>query len=279
MLVHWSDTRDFRLWLLLHLWASQVALVVKNLPAQAGDAGKRGEFNPWVGKIPTPVFLPGESHGQRSLADYRPSGHKRVGHHLATKQQVLVAALRISSCGMWDLVPWPVIKPSPLALGAYSLSHWIPREVPWSRSSHLGWQSHLPAMTRPLSQSGSTWRPWFIIPPSQRYKLRFWKRSNWPNSESSGFVPLKLHFYPQWSSVSPQQPEQILLIYSKHLNISSISLPMSSPKQQALCSLPTLLSPGLTPEARRRGRAQQPWVAAPSWRGPIMPTAFVFIAD
>ena len=57
---------------------SQVALVVKNLSANAGDAGGKG-FNPWVGKIPwskkwqpAPVFLPGESHGQRSLAGYRP---------------------------------------------------------------------------------------------------------------------------------------------------------------------------------------------------------------
>ena len=25
---------------------------------------------------PTPVFLPGESHGQRSLASYKPWGHK-----------------------------------------------------------------------------------------------------------------------------------------------------------------------------------------------------------
>ena len=40
---------------------------------------KRCGFNPWVGKIPwkrawqpTPVFLPGESHGQRSLAGYSP---------------------------------------------------------------------------------------------------------------------------------------------------------------------------------------------------------------
>ena len=38
---------------------------------------KRQGFNPWAGKIlwrrawqPTPVFLPGESHGQRSLAGY-----------------------------------------------------------------------------------------------------------------------------------------------------------------------------------------------------------------
>ena len=40
-------------------------------------------FDPWVGKIPwrrkwqpTPVLLPGKSHGQRSLVGYSPWGHK-----------------------------------------------------------------------------------------------------------------------------------------------------------------------------------------------------------
>ena len=33
-------------------------------------------------------------------------------------------------CGMWDLVPWPGIKPEPPALGVRSLSHWTTREVP-----------------------------------------------------------------------------------------------------------------------------------------------------
>ena len=44
---------------------------------------KRCKFSPWVGKIPwsrswqpTPVFLPGESHGQRSLEGYGPWGLK-----------------------------------------------------------------------------------------------------------------------------------------------------------------------------------------------------------
>ena len=32
------------------------------------------------GMAPTPVFLPGESQGQRSLADYSPMGSKRVRH-------------------------------------------------------------------------------------------------------------------------------------------------------------------------------------------------------
>ena len=47
---------------------------------------RRHGFSPWVEKIPwrrteqpTPVFLPGESHGQRSPAGYSPRGH-RVRH-------------------------------------------------------------------------------------------------------------------------------------------------------------------------------------------------------
>ena len=34
---------------------------------------------------PTPVFLPGKSHGQRSLARYSPRGCRRVRHDLAPK--------------------------------------------------------------------------------------------------------------------------------------------------------------------------------------------------
>ena len=48
----------------------------------------------WVGKIPwrkawkpTPVFLPGKSHGQMSLVGYSPQGRKRAGHNSAAKQQ------------------------------------------------------------------------------------------------------------------------------------------------------------------------------------------------
>ena len=53
----------------------------------AGDPG----LIPGSGKItwrskwqPTPVFLPGEFHGQRRLAGYSPWGRKRVGYDLAT---------------------------------------------------------------------------------------------------------------------------------------------------------------------------------------------------
>ena len=46
---------------------------------------RRPRFNPWVGKIawrrewqPTPVFFPGELHGQKSLAGYSPHGHNEL---------------------------------------------------------------------------------------------------------------------------------------------------------------------------------------------------------
>ena len=55
------------------IMASLIAQLIKNLQCR----------RPWVGKIhcrrdrlPTPVFLPGKSHGQRSLAGYSPRGHK-----------------------------------------------------------------------------------------------------------------------------------------------------------------------------------------------------------
>ena len=65
--------------------ASLVAQMAKN-PSAKQETG----FSPWIGKTPphththpkkewqpTPVFLPGESHGQGSLAGYSPWGHKK----------------------------------------------------------------------------------------------------------------------------------------------------------------------------------------------------------
>ena len=61
--------------------ASQVVLEVKNLPVDAGDVKNMGSVFGWEdpleeGMATTPVFLPGESHGQSSLAGYSPWGHK-----------------------------------------------------------------------------------------------------------------------------------------------------------------------------------------------------------
>ena len=96
----------------------QVALGVKNLSANAGDKIRCG-FNPWVGKIPwrrkwqpTPVFLPGESHGQRSLTGYNPWGHKNWTQlkrpmtqthmsHFLIKVQVVISSFNSYLCKLF----------------------------------------------------------------------------------------------------------------------------------------------------------------------------------
>jgi len=54
---------------------------------------KRRRFKPWVRKMPwrrawqpTPVFLPGETHGQRSLVGYSPLGGKQSDISEATSR-------------------------------------------------------------------------------------------------------------------------------------------------------------------------------------------------
>ena len=71
------------------MWASQVMQMVRNPPAHTGDT--RCGFDPWIRKIPwrrawqpTPVFLPGKSHGQRSLVHYSPRDCKELDTTEAT---------------------------------------------------------------------------------------------------------------------------------------------------------------------------------------------------
>ena len=80
------------------------------------NAGRPG-FDPWVGKIPwrrewlcTPVFLPGEFHGQRNLAGYSPWGSQKVGHNWMTHfhflsqcQQGWWVELKMVGGWMWAL--------------------------------------------------------------------------------------------------------------------------------------------------------------------------------
>ena len=59
--------------------------MVKNSPANAEDVKDMGLIDPWVRKIPwkrkwqpTPVFLHGEYHGQKSLVGYSSWGCKEL---------------------------------------------------------------------------------------------------------------------------------------------------------------------------------------------------------
>ena len=72
-----------------------MALAVKNPPVCQYRRYKRHGFNPQVKKIPwrrawqpTPVFLPEESHGQRSLAGYGPQGHTQLDMTEVAAEQI-----------------------------------------------------------------------------------------------------------------------------------------------------------------------------------------------
>ena len=103
-------------------WASQVVLVVKSLPAKEVDVRDTGSVL-GLGRSPlpgrgenaggnSPVFLPGESHGQRSLASYSPWGHRvRHGSDLAHRGEDVSSLLIRWFCGLrWE-------NPCPLSAG------------------------------------------------------------------------------------------------------------------------------------------------------------------
>ena len=84
---------------------------------------RRSKFHPCIRKIPwkrerqpTPVSLPGESHGQRSLEDHSSWGHKEsntTGQLTHTQgnckmHPFFFLAGPCRACGI--LVPWPMIK-------------------------------------------------------------------------------------------------------------------------------------------------------------------------
>ena len=59
-----TKSRCWQIWSLVHsTWASQVALVVKNLPANGGDVDSIPDLGTFPGGMhrTPPVFLPGES--------------------------------------------------------------------------------------------------------------------------------------------------------------------------------------------------------------------------
>ena len=86
---------------LQYSWASQVGASGKE-PICKRRRRKRCRFNRWVRRVPwwrvrhpTPVFLRGESHGQRSLVGYSPQDC-RVGHNRTTKHSCTTHIKHIS---------------------------------------------------------------------------------------------------------------------------------------------------------------------------------------
>ena len=98
------------IWYLIHRKINASNYFIINIIAGGFPGGSSGKeptcqcrrhrrlgFDLWVGKIPwrkawqpTPIFLLGESHGQKSLADYSPQGRRESDMTEATYQAILL---------------------------------------------------------------------------------------------------------------------------------------------------------------------------------------------
>ena len=95
----------------------------------------RPRFDPWVGKIPwrrkwqpTPVFLPGKSHGWRSLVAYSPQG----------RTETRLSDFIFTSLSRGGFPGSTVVKKSSHQCMRWGFSLWV-RKIPWRRK----WQPNL----------------------------------------------------------------------------------------------------------------------------------------
>ena len=107
-------------------------LVVKHSSPVAGDESFIPGFNSWLGTVPwrrkhqpTPVFLPGKSHGQRSLVGYCPWGCK------ASDMTEQLSTHTISSTFSFSMKLYPLWTFTflfHLQDSVFSLSYWVVSE-------------------------------------------------------------------------------------------------------------------------------------------------------
>ena len=88
----------------------------KESACKAGDAG--GGFDPWVGKMPwrrawkpTPVLLPGECHGQRSLVGCSPWGLKELDTTERLSTAHIVKLVILNSASLIPLIIFFIFPP------------------------------------------------------------------------------------------------------------------------------------------------------------------------
>ena len=108
-----------------------MALAVKNLPDSAGDLRDAGSIPgsgtfPWRRKgQPSPVLLPGESHGRRGLAGYSPWGRKQSDTLGDLAQHLLSAGGKTVA---WILLLVAGASPAQLLGAEHSLEHALLQE-------------------------------------------------------------------------------------------------------------------------------------------------------
>ena len=121
---------------------SLVDQVIKNLPVMQETwvqflVGKIPWRREWQ---PTPVFLPGEFHGQRNLAGYRPWGHKQLD---MTEWLTLSLKLNLYPSLCWctlRLLPYPGYCKQ--CCNEHECGAWISRYMP-RRNSWVEFLCHM----------------------------------------------------------------------------------------------------------------------------------------
>ena len=155
--------------------------VIKNPPANGGDARDMGSIPGW-GRSPgggngnTPVFLPGKLHGQRSLADFSPWGHKESGTTGAAQRQASLLPIpdhswgeRGHPAGFWETLQ-----------GSVHL-------LTWNRPQYTSWEPEIVKATRPFQWSAmpshDLWSSDWSDYDCDRNSI-FWLDKNHPRSSS-----------------------------------------------------------------------------------------------
>ena len=184
---------------------------------------RRHGFDPWVRKIPwrrkqqpTPVFLPGISHGQRSLAGYSPRGCKRVGHKWVTKQQQQTTKQIICIMGSM-LTPYPAWYSNNLVPFTYPVSYPTVHSGLCMRA-HTHTCMH--ASTDLIPQLGSLNVSILglslnsqVLPETQHLQARTWPFQSFSRAPSiRRNPPIPHHRCAMWFSDSPHHSLQFILV-------------------------------------------------------------------
>ena len=155
------------------LWASLMAQMVICLQY------RRPGFNHWVGKIswrrewqPTPVFLPGESHGQRSLEGYSPQSHKEpdTNEQLTNTFPFLETLLTSDSQArggivFWERLLFPRSETKGPRSGAWQPLPGDPSVEQAGRKAGQGWPGPPPSFQFQEGLAGGLWGGGGVPPP------------------------------------------------------------------------------------------------------------------
>ena len=163
-----------------------MALVLKSLPASAGD--RRDQALSLVGKmpwrrewLPTLVFLPGELHGQRSLANYSPWGRKEsdTTEQMGTHTHILFTDIAKNAI-KWEKGLWPSNRECGNLCFFFFFGSFLPLSLPPSLPILFTWLAYIMSYDKKLMRL-IPWSQWLWNLLVVKVKLR----ENWSRGSNA----------------------------------------------------------------------------------------------